>query len=67
MTKNLDPNLNLNLDLEETQHFSEMAEDWWNPTGSCRPLHDLNPVRLQFITDRTDVYGKKILAVNSDF
>lgn len=52
-----------NIDFEETQHFADMAEEWWNPRGPCRPLHDLNPVRLQFITDRVEVIGKKILDI----
>lgn len=52
-----------NIDLEETEHFAKMAEEWWDPKGPCRPLHDLNPVRLQFITDRIEVLGKKILDI----
>lgn len=52
-----------NFDTAETEHFASMAEEWWNPTGPCRPLHDLNPTRMQFITDRCEVYGKKILDI----
>jgi 2-polyprenyl-6-hydroxyphenyl methylase/3-demethylubiquinone-9 3-methyltransferase len=52
-----------NVDREETQHFADMADEWWDPKGPCRPLHDLNPVRVQFITDRVHVKGKKILDV----
>lgn len=52
-----------NSDPQETSHFANMAEDWWNPTGSCRPLHVLNPVRLQFICDRAEIFGKKILDI----
>jgi 2-polyprenyl-6-hydroxyphenyl methylase / 3-demethylubiquinone-9 3-methyltransferase len=37
---------------QETAQFNAMALDWWDPQGSCRLLHDINPVRLQFIADR---------------
>lgn len=34
---------------QETAQFNAMASDWWDPKGSCRLLHDINPVRTQFI------------------
>ena len=40
------------IDPAEIQRFSAMAEDWWNPTGKFRPLHQLNPVRLAYIRER---------------
>ena len=40
------------IDPAEVQRFSDMAEEWWDPNGKFRPLHQLNPVRLQFIRDR---------------
>jgi 2-polyprenyl-6-hydroxyphenyl methylase/3-demethylubiquinone-9 3-methyltransferase len=52
-----------NIDQQETSHFAKMADDWWNPTGSSRPLHEINPVRMQFITDRCEVVNKKMLDV----
>lgn len=36
---------------EEIAHFSAMAEDWWNPNGKFRPLHQLNPVRIAYVRD----------------
>ncbi len=38
-----------NSDPIEIDKFSTLAEDWWNAEGPCRPLHDINPARLQFI------------------
>ncbi len=38
-----------NIDPNEVQKFDEMAIDWWDKTGPCKPLHDLNPHRLAFI------------------
>lgn len=40
------------IDPEEVAKFTAMAEAWWDPQGSFRPLHKLNPTRLAFIRDR---------------
>jgi 2-polyprenyl-6-hydroxyphenyl methylase/3-demethylubiquinone-9 3-methyltransferase len=40
------------IDPEEVEHFSRMAEAWWNPHGAFRPLHQLNPTRIDYITQR---------------
>ncbi len=37
---------------DEIARFSAIAEAWWDPAGDFRPLHQLNPVRLEFIRDR---------------
>ena len=39
------------LDPAEVERFAAHAASWWDPAGSFRPLHRLNPVRLQFIRD----------------
>ncbi len=36
---------------DEIERFTSIADDWWNPNGMFRPLHQLNPVRLNFIRD----------------
>jgi len=36
---------------EEVARFTAMADAWWDPTGKFRPLHQLNPARIQFIKD----------------
>ncbi len=36
---------------DEVARFTAMADAWWDPTGDFRPLHQLNPVRLEFIRD----------------
>jgi len=38
---------------EEIDRFSAQAEDWWNPDGAFRPLHRVNPVRLEYVRDQT--------------
>jgi 2-polyprenyl-6-hydroxyphenyl methylase/3-demethylubiquinone-9 3-methyltransferase len=40
------------VDHAEIAKFTAMAEAWWDPAGKFRPLHRLNPVRVQFIRDR---------------
>ncbi|WP_374377364.1 bifunctional 2-polyprenyl-6-hydroxyphenol methylase/3-demethylubiquinol 3-O-methyltransferase UbiG [Dongia sp.] len=40
------------IDRAEIEKFAAMAEAWWDPAGKFRPLHRLNPVRVNFIRDR---------------
>ncbi len=45
---------------EEIDQFSRHAEDWWNPDGAFRPLHRLNPIRLEYVRDNTCAhFGRK--------
>jgi len=39
------------LDPEEVERFSRIASEWWDANGKFRPLHQMNPVRLQYIRD----------------
>jgi len=41
-----------NFDPREQEKFDAAASGWWDPEGPFRPLHDLNPARLRFITER---------------
>ncbi|HEU0117684.1 MAG TPA: bifunctional 2-polyprenyl-6-hydroxyphenol methylase/3-demethylubiquinol 3-O-methyltransferase UbiG [Alphaproteobacteria bacterium] len=40
------------IEAEEIAQFARHAGDWWNPNGSFRPLHRLNPVRLEYVRDQ---------------
>jgi 2-polyprenyl-6-hydroxyphenyl methylase/3-demethylubiquinone-9 3-methyltransferase len=40
------------IDPAEIARFSSHASDWWNPDGALRPLHKLNPARLEYIRNR---------------
>jgi 2-polyprenyl-6-hydroxyphenyl methylase / 3-demethylubiquinone-9 3-methyltransferase len=42
---------NNNVDRTETDKFSALAHQWWDPTGNFRPLHDINPLRLDWIEE----------------
>ena len=52
-----------NSDPIEIDKFSTMAEAWWDAKGPCKPLHDINPVRLQFIKKHTLLQGQKIVDI----
>lgn len=40
------------IDREEIARFGALSQDWWNPDGGMRALHQMNPVRLRYIRDR---------------
>jgi 2-polyprenyl-6-hydroxyphenyl methylase/3-demethylubiquinone-9 3-methyltransferase len=46
------------LDDAELQRFAALAADWWNPKGKFRPLHQIGPVRLEFVRDRLKEHFK---------
>jgi 2-polyprenyl-6-hydroxyphenyl methylase/3-demethylubiquinone-9 3-methyltransferase len=52
-----------NFDPAEQQKFDRIAASWWDPDGESRPLHDLNPARLAYITDRVDLSGTNAVDV----
>jgi len=56
-------NLENNIDPNEISKFNALANEWWDTDGKLKTLHDINPTRLQFITDQTPLAGKRILDV----
>jgi len=48
-----------NVDPQEIAQFDAQADSWWDKQGSARPLHDLNPARLQFIQENTHLLKDK--------
>ncbi|MEW5791031.1 MAG: bifunctional 2-polyprenyl-6-hydroxyphenol methylase/3-demethylubiquinol 3-O-methyltransferase UbiG [Pseudomonadota bacterium] len=56
----------LNMDPNEVQKFENLAHRWWDPSGEFRPLHDINPLRLDFIADAAGgLAGKRVLDVGT--
>lgn len=55
--------LQQNFDAAEIAKFDALAHDWWNPTGSMKLLHQLNPLRLQYILQQSSLSGKTVLDV----
>jgi 2-polyprenyl-6-hydroxyphenyl methylase/3-demethylubiquinone-9 3-methyltransferase len=53
----------MNVDQAELRKFSDLAARWWDPQGPMRPLHDINPVRLQWIERIAPLAGQRVLDV----
>ena len=53
----------MNADPLELQKFSELAHRWWDPTSEFRPLHEINPLRLEWINALVPLAGKHVLDV----
>lgn len=53
----------MNADPTELQKFSALAHRWWDPTSEFRPLHEINPLRLEWIDIQTPLAGKHVLDV----
>ncbi len=55
--------MNQNVDPLEIEKFSALAHHWWDPNSEFKPLHEINPLRLNYIDDVAGITGKKILDV----
>lgn len=52
-----------NVDPQELAKFSELAHRWWDPQSEFRPLHEINPLRLDWIDSLAGLRGKAVLDV----
>ena len=52
-----------NIDHQEIAKFDNSQTGWWDRQGDFKALHDINPVRLEFIRKHTQLTGKKVLDV----
>ncbi|MED5294026.1 MAG: bifunctional 2-polyprenyl-6-hydroxyphenol methylase/3-demethylubiquinol 3-O-methyltransferase UbiG [Pseudomonadota bacterium] len=52
-----------NVDHSEIDKFSALADRWWDPEGEFKPLHAINPLRLDFIDARVGLAGRKVIDV----
>lgn len=53
----------LNADPQELAKFSELAHRWWDPDSEFRPLHQINPLRLDWIDRLAQLRGKRVVDV----
>lgn len=53
----------MNADPLELQKFADLAHRWWDPTSEFRPLHEINPLRLEWINARVPLAGKKVIDI----
>lgn len=52
-----------NVDPQEIHKFSQLAPHWWDPEGPFKPLHQLNPLRLQYVKQFAALFGRRVLDV----
>ncbi len=53
----------LNADPQELAKFSDLAHRWWDPTSEFKPLHDINPLRVDWIDKHVSLSGKRVVDV----
>lgn len=53
----------MNVDPAELQKFATLAHRWWDPASEFKPLHDINPLRLDYIDRITGLQSKRVLDV----
>lgn len=52
-----------NADIAELNKFGDLAHKWWDRDSEFKPLHEINPLRLNFINDAAPLKGKRVLDV----
>ncbi len=52
-----------NVDPQEVGKFNALASRWWDSTSEFKPLHDINPLRLNYIDEHAGIAGKEVLDV----
>lgn len=52
-----------NVDPNEIRKFEELAWRWWDRDSEFKPLHDINPLRLNYVDDYAKLAGKKVIDV----
>ena len=54
---------NINVDINEVEKFNKIAHKWWDPSSEFKPLHDINPLRVNYINDLFPLDKQNILDV----
>ncbi len=52
-----------NVDPDEIAKFAQLAARWWDPHSEFKPLHEINPLRLNYINDRVGLKDKTVLDI----
>jgi 2-polyprenyl-6-hydroxyphenyl methylase/3-demethylubiquinone-9 3-methyltransferase len=53
----------MNVDPLELEKFSQLAHRWWDPESEFKPLHEINPLRLNYVDSIAGLSGKTVLDV----
>ncbi len=56
-------NNSINADPMELEKFSQLAHRWWDPQSEFKPLHEINPLRLDYIDEIVCLKGKTVIDV----
>ncbi|PKO84010.1 MAG: bifunctional 3-demethylubiquinol 3-O-methyltransferase/2-polyprenyl-6-hydroxyphenol methylase [Betaproteobacteria bacterium HGW-Betaproteobacteria-11] len=56
-------NPTLNADQAELDKFGDLAHRWWDPNSEFRPLHDINPARLQWVDQQAPLKDKRVIDI----
>jgi len=59
----MEDNQAINVDEAEVAKFNALASRWWDPDGDFRPLHEINPLRLDWIRQHVDLAGKTVVDI----
>jgi 2-polyprenyl-6-hydroxyphenyl methylase/3-demethylubiquinone-9 3-methyltransferase len=49
-----------NVDLQEIRKFEALASRWWDPNSEFKPLHEINPLRMNYISQKLNLAGKRV-------
>lgn len=52
-----------NYDQNELDKFSALSAHWWDPTGPLKTLHQINPIRMNYIINKVNLSGKKVVDI----
>ncbi len=55
--------MNLNAEPAELKKFADVAHRWWDLDGEFKPLHDINPLRMEWMARHTALRGARILDI----
>jgi 2-polyprenyl-6-hydroxyphenyl methylase / 3-demethylubiquinone-9 3-methyltransferase len=55
--------MNENYDPQELAKFASLAAHWWDPTGELKTLHQINPLRLRYISEKVDLTDKTVIDI----
>ncbi|NUF49736.1 bifunctional 2-polyprenyl-6-hydroxyphenol methylase/3-demethylubiquinol 3-O-methyltransferase UbiG [Gilliamella sp. ESL0250] len=50
-----------NIDFNEINKFSQLADQWWDPNGKCKPLHIINPLRVNYVQQQCGLLDQKAI------
>lgn len=55
--------MSINVNPDEIAKFSALASEWWDPNGPMKPLHALNPLRLDYVKKHAEIQDKNVLDI----